>query len=289
MVTKNLLTILTILLFLAIPFSQATELDNSYEEITIIKENNFPKGLLSKVSPIQNSQLNINSQEVNSILFHQITDVDAYGTDLVNNYRRQIDTMTVNLYAKIDDDCDISAEQVLIGADTFSSCTNSSNCAFLCTYTGIQDPLLPKKHYLNIRLKDDSGVEVYSDSNAGYISVDNIGPVVTSFSTDKSTLSGNQNLSLSFAVTDYAYSTTGSSDCAGMKKIDMYVNNAVKESFLPSGSKSCSLSSVILSFSGVPNSAAITILLANVINIIIKINNFLPIIPITSSSCSTTS
>ncbi|MCF7861687.1 hypothetical protein K9M79_05555 [Candidatus Woesearchaeota archaeon] len=242
MITRHaaILVILIIILTPAAFSSSNLQIDNQSSVSSLI----IAQGALSKINPIQNS-LESESSSIHQNLLHSIQNVEAYGADYIIGYRRQDDTTSATAKVKIDDDCNISADQVMLGAVPFSSCTPVGNCYHECSVTSSQDYLLAKRHYLAIRLMDKNGSELYADSSSGSVVVDNLGPEITSLSLSSGQISSSTNLSISYTAQDYAYSTSYTNLCSGLSEVKIQVNGADKESLYPVAGETCTKSETI--------------------------------------------
>ena len=151
-------------------------------------------------------------------VFAGLDNIAAKGSDGIDDYVRADDYVNFEVTASIEGD-EIGKEQVFLG-DTyeFDSCTagfEGYECELKYPASGTY-PWGSGAQPYTINLKDDAGSTV--DSSSGTLYVDNLAPSVTSFSITQETSTGQ--VTLDYAVEDYAYSSGDTSKCTGIEKIE---------------------------------------------------------------------
>ncbi|MBN1385723.1 hypothetical protein JW968_01970 [Candidatus Woesearchaeota archaeon] len=146
----------------------------------------------------------------------QISEVNIKGDNLVPNYIRQTDTLNVDVRVR-DEGREIFPEQLKFNTQQFLSCEPEPNDFFHCFYILPVQAIAATTHPYNVLMFDNESNEIASRQGNFY--VDNQRPDV-SFTTDK-TAYGDEMISLSYMVKDYAFSRGDTSKCSGIRRIEL--------------------------------------------------------------------
>ena len=162
-----------------------------------------------------------------ALAYASLSYVRVYGVDNVNGYVREYDFTEVVATANILGDTQIDGTQLKLGGITGFTCTASAAGSnnFECT---IRNPATGTNHYtsatvpLTVLLYNDGGAET-NRVNPNAV-VDRLAPVVKQF-TATPALTSTGTVILNYRVEDYSYSSGDTSDCSGLKSLDIYEND----------------------------------------------------------------
>lgn len=160
-----------------------------------------------------------------SSVYAGLTELRVEGIDGVDGYIRSEDFIKITVTASIDEDSDITNEQVrLKKVRSFDSCgegTSGTDCSIRIPREGTRRFAGTKP--FTVELFYDGGVRKAGTIN-GEVTVDNKAPVIRSFSiTPPVTNSGE--VVFKYEVEDYAFISGDTSKCSGIKEIKFYEND----------------------------------------------------------------
>jgi len=178
-----------------------------------------------------------------TIVFADLTSIEARGQDNAKNIIRDNDFILFKVTASITGDSDITPDQVLLGSSLgFDECIAGLN-AFDCTLrfpsegtNSFDATAIP----FTITLKNDDGniVETKSDN----LFVDNLPPELNSFEVDRPLVSSGT-LRFSYSINDEACSASScSGKCSGIKEIRLFEIDGNFDETITINSQSCSFS-----------------------------------------------
>ncbi|MBI2208223.1 hypothetical protein HYU50_01905 [Candidatus Woesearchaeota archaeon] len=180
-----------------------------------------------------------------SIVFANLSKIEARGKDNVNNYMREEDFITFKATASISGDSAITPNQVLLGSDLqFDSCKAGID-GFDCTlrFPGNGTTVFDARAIpYTVTLKNDAGnvVEAKTDS----IFVDNLPPEITSFSVDQALVSSGV-VRFSFDVVDHACAASScSGKCSGISRVELSDSNSNYKDTITLNTDSCTITKV---------------------------------------------
>lgn len=176
-------------------------------------------------------------------VFADISSIGAVGSDNIEDYVKEDDYIEFRVSASLDDDDAIDESQVWLGENLqFSSCSASVD-GFDCT---IRYPESGTSKFLSrpipytVHLKDDSGEIVESDS--GKVYVDNIPPIVNSFSVEPTDASTG-NVEFSYSIEDRScYDSSCDGRCSGIKELELYTEDEAYKEIIPLNIQDCTYS-----------------------------------------------
>src|SRR3989344_591871 len=180
-----------------------------------------------------------------SMVFADLSKIEARGKDNINNYIRENDFITFKATASIAGDTAITASQVLLGSNLqFDSCKAGID-GFDCTlrFPGNGTTVFDAKAVpYTVTLKNDAGnvVETKTDS----IFVDNLPPEITSFSVDQSLVNSGI-VRFSFNVADSACAASScSGKCSGISRVELSDTKSSYKDTVTLNTDSCTVSKV---------------------------------------------
>ena len=163
-------------------------------------------------------------------VFADLDEINAKGSDGVDNYVKENDYVEFEATASISGDTEITPEQVWMGSKSeFDSCSIGAtgyDCKLKYPTNGTLDWNLKAVPY-TINLKDDDGNVV--DTKSANLYVDNLPPEVTSFNIGPN-LSGAGDFKLEYSIEDKACGDSScSGKCSGINKLELYDNESYKK------------------------------------------------------------
>lgn len=174
----------------------------------------------------------------------EISRVSTYDSSMVDGYIEPESDLTVEAYARVSGDEDITSDQVKLGQTEFSSCTNPDpERRFRCIITIPTVGFLldrPSQTY-TVYLYDDSGSLI--DSEPATITMDELSPQITGF--DAPELVGSSEFEIEYDVTDPTDSENG---CSGIGWLEFLLGGQAFDTIIINES-SCSDSGT-LAFEG---------------------------------------
>ena len=157
-----------------------------------------------------------------SIVFADLSMIEARGQNNVKDYIRENDFITFKATASITGNSTITPNQVILGSNLqFDSCEAGID-GFDCTlrFPGNGTTVFDARAIpYTITLKDDAGNAV--DAKTNNLFVDNLPPAITSFSVDQA-LVGTGIVRFNFDVTDGACAASScAGKCSGIKRVEL--------------------------------------------------------------------
>ncbi|MCF7860639.1 hypothetical protein K9M79_00210 [Candidatus Woesearchaeota archaeon] len=217
-------SIIIMFLVILIPIAIAHDISDS-KTTTFIKKEFASRGLLSRMAPIHEGALSDEDSSTTPLL-HTIKDAVVYGQDMIESYTRLNDSINVELLVKIDNDCDISPDQLKVGAVDFYECVNESGCYHRCKFQSSQVMLSPQTQTVNVLVYDDDGIELSFSKPSIYFYVDYLPPEVSSITFDPPYSASGSSVLIGAQINEYSYSTSSSSYCVGVKSYDIYKDSS---------------------------------------------------------------
>ena len=180
-----------------------------------------------------------------SIVFADLSMIEARGQNNVKDYIRENDFITFKATASITGNSTITPNQVILGSNLqFDSCEAGID-GFDCTlrFPGNGTTVFDARAIpYTITLKDDAGNAV--DAKTNNLFVDNLPPAITSFSVDQA-LVGTGIVRFNFDVTDGACAASScAGKCSGIKRVELSDTNSGFKETITLNTDSCAISRV---------------------------------------------
>ena len=177
------------------------------------------------------------------LVFAAINSVEARGQDNINNYIKEQDFITFKAKVSVTGDSAITPDQVLLGSNLqFDSCQAdidgfACQLRFPASGTNVFDP---KDVPYTITLKNDAGTIVGTKADSLYI--DNLPPLVSSFSIDQSLISSGI-VRFSYSIEERACSSSSCANkCSGISKVEISEPSSSYKETIILNTDSCTLS-----------------------------------------------
>lgn len=163
-----------------------------------------------------------------SFVFATLSNGYVYGeADKVKGYYRRNENIYLYTTAKISRDTQITPSQVHLfdlSGPGFNTCNDQGDGSFSCSYKMNSNLITQNPYRFKVLLYNDANIkdsESYIDG-----AFDEITPEIKSFTITPSLISQG-NVNLQYDIYDYSYSTTDTSRCSGINRIELSYNGAV--------------------------------------------------------------